>query len=59
MLKQKVEKPIDNKLFEVSSKFSCMLDELAMSGVLSDEELALLEEVEKILVAKWNERTET
>ena len=58
MLKQKVEKPIDNKLFEVSSKFSCMLDELAMSGVLSDEELALLEEVEKILVATWNERAE-
>jgi hypothetical protein len=59
MLKQKVEKPIDNKLFEVSSKFSCMLDELATSGCLSDEELALLEEVEKILVTKWNERAET
>ena len=59
MLKQKIEKLIDNKLFEVSSKFSCLLDELAMSGALSDEELALLEEVEKILVAKWNERAET
>lgn len=52
MLEEKIEKPIDNKLFEISSKFSCLLDELAISGYLSDEELAILEEVEKILAAK-------
>ena len=52
MLEEKIEKPIDNKLFEILSKFSCLLDELAISGYLSDEELAIFEEVEKILAAK-------
>ena len=56
MLEQRIEKPIDNKLFEISSKFSCLLDELVISGCLSDEELVIFEKVEKILIAKWNER---
>ena len=58
MLEQRTEKPIDNELFEISSKFSCLLDELAINGYLSDEELAIFEKVEKILISKWNERVE-
>ena len=52
MLEEKIDTPIGNKLFELSSKFSCLLDELATSGCLSDEELAIFEEAEKILIAK-------